>query len=196
MFDRFKQLPDDWRDRLPPGQHLTRKWPVLHYGAIPEIDLTTWRLRLFGEVEEEVELTWDEFMALPQTTRTNDIHCVTGWSRLDNTWTGVAIPDLMQLVRLKPTATHVMVHAYGGYTTNMPLGEFLRDEVLLAHSHDGQPLTPEHGWPLRLVVPQLYFWKSAKWVRGIEFMAGDRPGFWERYGYHNHGDPWKEERFG
>nr|WP_290668332.1 sulfite oxidase-like oxidoreductase [Ardenticatena sp.] len=196
MFDRFKQLPDDWRDRLPPGQHLTRKWPVLHYGAIPEIDLTTWRLRLFGEVEEEVELTWDEFMALPQTTRTNDIHCVTGWSRLDNTWTGVTIPDLMQLVRLKPTATHVMVHAYGGYTTNMPLGEFLRDEVLLAHSHDGQPLTPEHGWPLRLVVPQLYFWKSTKWVRGIEFMAGDRPGFWERYGYHNHGDPWKEERFG
>lgn len=196
MFDRFKKLPDDWRDRLPPGQHLTQKWPVLHYGSIPEIDLATWRLRLFGEVEEEVELTWDEFMALPQTTRTNDIHCVTGWSRLDNTWTGVTIPDLMKLVRLKPTATHVMVHAYGGYTTNLPLEEFLREDVLLAHSHDGQPLTPEHGWPLRLVVPQLYFWKSAKWVRGIEFMAGDRPGFWERYGYHNHGDPWKEERFG
>lgn len=197
--DLFRRRAEEERaaygDRLPPGQKLTDGWPVLHYGSIPRIDLATWRFDMVGLVEEEVGFTWEEFMALPQTTVVSDIHCVTHWSKFDNEWQGVAIKELLKHVRLKPNARHVMVHSYGGYTTNIPLADLVDDDVLLAHSHNGKPLTPEHGWPLRLVLPKLYFWKSAKWVRGFVFMEEERPGFWEQYGYHIHGDPWKEERY-
>ena len=148
-----------------------------------------------GLVEEEVHFTWDEFMALPQTTVRSDIHCVTHWSKFDNDWTGVHIRDVLSRVKLKPEAKHVMVHSHGGYTTNIPLAELVDEDVLFAHSHDGKPLEKQHGWPLRLVVPKLYFWKSAKWVRGMVAMPDEKPGFWEMYGYHIHGDPWTEERY-
>ena len=182
-------------DRLPPGQKLTDGWPVLHYGGIPSIDLATWKFSVAGLVEDEVHLAWDDFMALPQTTLRSDIHCVTHWSKFDNDWTGVHIRDFMKLVAPKAEARYVMVHSYGGYKTNIPLADLVDDDVLLAHSHNGEPLSKEHGWPLRLVVPKLYFWKSAKWLRGFVFMPSDEPGFWEMYGYHIHGDPWKEERY-
>ncbi|HLB29804.1 MAG TPA: sulfite oxidase-like oxidoreductase [Dehalococcoidia bacterium] len=181
-------------DRLPPGQKQVENWPVLTYGATPRIDLKDWRLRIWGLVEE-VTFTWEELMALPQVEIVRDIHCVTSWSRFDTRWEGVSSQDLMKHVRLKPQACAVMVHSYGGYTTNLLLEDFLKDGVLLAHRHDGEPLAPEHGGPLRLVVPHLYFWKSAKWVRGLEFLPEDGPGFWERYGYHIRGDPWQEERY-
>ncbi|MBX5435653.1 MAG: sulfite oxidase-like oxidoreductase [Alicyclobacillaceae bacterium] len=186
---------EDIRRRLPPGQVLTTKWPVLHEGPVPQTDLSTWDFRIFGLVEEERRLTWEEFQRLPRTQSVSDIHCVTTWSRFDNHWEGVSFRDVMNLVRVKPEARYVMVHAENGYTTNIPLEDLLLEGVLFADTHDGQPLTPEHGWPLRLVVPHLYFWKSAKWVRGIEFMAEDRPGFWERYGYHLYGDPWLDQRY-
>jgi DMSO/TMAO reductase YedYZ molybdopterin-dependent catalytic subunit len=182
-------------DRLPPGQKLTDGWPVLHYGGIPEIDLASWKFSMVGLVEDEVHFTWDEFMALPQSTLRSDIHCVTHWSKFDNDWTGVRIADLLAMVRLKPEAKHVMVHSYGGYTTNIPLAELTDAGVLFAHAHNGTPLEKQHGWPLRLVAPKLYFWKSAKWVRGLVFMPDEKPGFWEMYGYHSHGDPWAEERY-
>ncbi|MEX2373830.1 MAG: sulfite oxidase-like oxidoreductase [Dehalococcoidia bacterium] len=193
---RSQEPRDDGRVRLPPGQRLTDGWPVLHYGSIPRIDLAEWRLQIFGLVEEEQTLTWDEFMALEQVSSHNDIHCVTTWSKFDNDWEGVRFTDLQALVRVKPEAKHVVFHSYGGYTTNVPLAELQAPGNMLVHTHDGAPLTPEHGWPLRGLVPNLYFWKSAKWIRGIEFVAQDRPGFWEMYGYHMHGDPWTEERYG
>jgi DMSO/TMAO reductase YedYZ molybdopterin-dependent catalytic subunit len=182
-------------DRIPPNQRLTEGWPVLTYGGAPRIDLKEWRFVIAGEVEEEVSFTWEEFNALPQTTLASDVHCVTGWSKLDNQWQGVAFSDLMQRIRPTPQAQHVMVHCYGGYTTNVPLADLLQDGVLFAHTHNGKPLPSEHGGPLRLVVPHLYFWKSAKWARGLLFIPEDRPGFWEQYGYHIRGDPWKEERY-
>jgi DMSO/TMAO reductase YedYZ molybdopterin-dependent catalytic subunit len=191
-----QELREDGRPRLPPGQRLTDGWPVLHYGGIPTIDLSTWKFDVFGLVENELSLTWDEFMAMPQVTDVSDIHCVTTWSKYDNEWEGVRFSDLFDLVRPQPEAQHVIFHSYGGYTTNVSIEELRGPENLLAHTHNGQPLTPEHGGPLRGVVPQLYFWKSAKWVRGMEFVAQDRPGFWEMYGYHMHGDPWEEERYG
>ncbi len=187
---------DGERRRLPPGQRLTEGWPVLQYGGTPRIDLAQWEFGIVGLVEEEVTLSWDQFMALPQVRLRTDIHCVTAWSRFDNDWEGVRFRDVMALANVSPEAKHVMFHSYGGYTTNVPLEELLGDDVLLAHSHGGEPLLPEHGWPLRAMIPHLYFWKSAKWVRGIEFMSEDRPGFWEMYGYHMHGDPWSEERYG
>jgi DMSO/TMAO reductase YedYZ molybdopterin-dependent catalytic subunit len=159
------------------------------------MDLSSWNFQIGGLVEEPVRLTWDEFMALPSTTRHNDIHCVTRWTKLDNDWEGVAVRDVLARVRLKPNATHVLVRAEHGFTANLALSDFDREENLFAHTHDGQPLTPEHGWPLRLVVPHLYFWKSVKWVRGLEFLDHDQPGFWEQNGYHMHGDPWTEERY-
>ncbi len=180
--------------RLPPGQALTQKFPVLHYGPVPHIDLTTWKLRAFGEVEEERSWTWEAFLQLPTVTITADIHCVTGWSKFDTTWEGVRFRDFVALLRLKPSARYVIVHAAYGFTTNLPLEVMLEDDVLLAYRYNGEPLTPEHGYPLRTVVPQRYFWKSAKWVHGIEFSAVDKPGFWEQAGYHNEGDPWKEQR--
>ena len=192
---RAREDHERFGDRLPPGQKLTDGWPVLHYGNVPAVDLATWKFSIVGLVEEDVHFTWDEFMALPQTTVRCDIHCVTHWSKFDNEWTGVKFTDLMQRVKVKPAAKYVMVHSYGGYTTNIALQELRDEDVLFAHHHDGEALSIEHGWPLRLVIPKLYFWKSAKWVRGLVFMDSDKPGFWEMYGYHIHGDPWKEERY-
>ncbi|MEZ4501006.1 MAG: sulfite oxidase-like oxidoreductase [Dehalococcoidia bacterium] len=189
-------LRPDGRLRLPPGQRLTDGWPILHYGAIPRIDKSTWELRVFGLVGNELTFNWDQFQALSQVDERSDIHCVTTWSKYDNDWQGVRIRDLLTMARPLPEAKHVMFHSYGGYTTNVPLDELLDDDVLIAHTHNGEPLTAEHGGPARGVVPNLYFWKSAKWVRGLELLADDRPGFWEMYGYHMHGDPWTEERYG
>jgi DMSO/TMAO reductase YedYZ molybdopterin-dependent catalytic subunit len=197
MFDFFKRGGGPAVDatRVPPGQSVTAKWPVLHYGSVPRVDLARWRFRIFGLVEAPTELTYDELLALPKTSITRDIHCVTTWSRFDNTFEGVPFREVLKLAKPRPEATHVMVHAEYGFTTNLPLEDLDRDDVLFANKHDGKELTPEHGWPLRLVVPHLYFWKSAKWVRGIEFLAADKPGFWETHGYHMRGDPWKEERY-
>jgi DMSO/TMAO reductase YedYZ molybdopterin-dependent catalytic subunit len=181
--------------RLPPGQILTEKWPVLHHGAMPRVDLETWDLRVYGLVSQEARWTWDELQALPRIQVESDIHCVTRWSRYDNVWEGVSVRELFRHVEPDSAAGFVVLHAEGGYATNLPLSELLQDEVLLADRHDGQPLTPEHGYPMRLVVPRRYFWKSIKWIRGIELVDADRPGFWERNGYHNEADPWKEERF-
>ncbi len=183
-------------DRLPPGQYLTEKWPVLHYGGVPKVKLDSWDFTLEGLVEEPVKLSYEQLKQLPRQTVQKDVHCVTRWSLLDSTWEGVAISEVMKLVTLKPAATHVMVKAEHGFTANLSLEDFVRPENMLVDTRNGEPIPPEHGWPLRLFVPHLYFWKSAKWVRGLEFMAGDRPGFWEQYGYHMRGDPWQEERYG
>ena len=195
LFSRRNKDAELYGDRLPPGQKLTDGWPVLHYGGIPKIELDTWKFELGGLVDEPVSFSWQELMEMPQVTLHNDIHCVTTWSKFDNDWTGVRFTDLMRHVTPGPSAKHVMVHSYGGYTTNISLAELMDEDVLFAHQHNGQPLTKEHGWPLRLVVPKLYFWKSAKWVRGLVFMEEEKPGFWEMYGYHIHGDPWTEERY-
>jgi DMSO/TMAO reductase YedYZ molybdopterin-dependent catalytic subunit len=189
--------PDTAREnRVPPGQKLTEKWPALHYGSVPKIDIDQWRFRIFGLVEKERSLSYAEFTALPMIQVYSDIHCVTGWSKLDNLWEGVASEEIRKLVHILPEAKFVMVHSAGGFTTNLSLDDFFQPDVLFAIKHNGEPLTKEHGYPLRLVVPRLYFWKSAKWASGVEFMAEDKRGFWESYGYHNHGDPWKEERYG
>jgi DMSO/TMAO reductase YedYZ molybdopterin-dependent catalytic subunit len=181
--------------RLPPGQYLTEKWPVLHAGTVPKTDLATWDFRVFGEVEEPHTLTWEELQELPSREVTVDIHCVTRWSRFDSSFRGVHWSDLAKLVRPKPSARFVIAHAEQGFTANLPLQALEDDEALIAFEADGEPLTAEHGWPLRLMVPSRYFWKSAKWLRGLELRAADQPGFWERYGYHNDADYWKEERY-
>jgi DMSO/TMAO reductase YedYZ molybdopterin-dependent catalytic subunit len=183
-------------DRLPPGQYLTEKWPVLHYGNVPKVDLATWDLAIEGLVAQPVRLSHTEFLKLPRRVVKADVHCVTRWSMLDSTWEGVPVAEVMKLVQLKPEASHVMVRAEQGFTANLSLEDFVRDENMLVDTRNGEPISPEHGWPLRLFVPHLYFWKSAKWVRGLEFMHGDKPGFWEQYGYHMRGDPWAEERYG
>ena len=181
--------------RLPPGQYLTEKWPVLHAGSVPDTDLATWDFRVFGEVETPITLSWEELNALPKAENVQDIHCVTRWSRFDARFGGVHWREVAKLVRPKPSARFVVAHAEQGFTSNVPL-EFLEDDnALLATEADDEPLTPEHGWPLRLVIPGKYFWKSAKWLRGIELRATDEPGFWERYGYHNDADYWEEERY-
>jgi DMSO/TMAO reductase YedYZ molybdopterin-dependent catalytic subunit len=182
--------------RTPPGQALTTRFPVLHYGGVPTLDPATWTFRLFGLVAAERSLTWEEFRALPRVTLTSDFHCVTGWSRLDNTWEGVPTREVVSLARPDPAARFVMVHGANGYTTNLPLEALLGEDCLFAFRHDGADLTAEHGGPMRLVVPRLYAWKSAKWCTGLEFLSEDQPGFWERNGYHMHGDPWREERYG
>ena len=193
--DQLKDAPDQGMgDRVPPGQFLSNKFPVLTYGSTPKVDLDTWKFRVFGLVEQEVELTWDHFTKLTWTTVTADFHCVTQWSSLDNTWEGVTFPDLMALAQPKPEAKFVMAHCFGGYTTNLPL-EVAMEEGLLVHKQDGEPLGEGHGWPLRLIIPSRYGWKSAKWLNGIELIAEDAPGFWEQRGYNNNADPWKEERF-
>ena len=193
--DQIKEAPDQGMgDRVPPGQFLSNKFPVLTYGSTPKVDLDTWKFRVFGLVEQEVELTWDQFTKLTWTTVTADFHCVTQWSSLDNTWEGVTFPDLMALAQPKPEAKFVMAHCFGGYTTNLPL-EVAMEEGLLVHKQDGEPLGEGHGWPLRLIIPSRYGWKSAKWLNGIELIAEDAPGFWEQRGYNNNADPWKEERF-
>ncbi len=181
--------------RLPPGQVKTDKWPVLHHGQVPHTDLATWDLVVDGLVGRPQRWTWEDFQKLPRTRVRSDIHCVTRWSRYDNTWDGVALRDVIAAAAPLPQARFAVLHAEHGFTTNLPLTELLQDDVLLADHHDGTPLTPEHGWPLRLVVPRRYFWKSAKWIRRIELVAEDEPGFWERNGYHNDADPWREERF-
>jgi DMSO/TMAO reductase YedYZ molybdopterin-dependent catalytic subunit len=169
---------------------------VLHAGSVPKTDLATWDFHVDGEVAEPLTLTWDEFAALPSTEITIDIHCVTRWSRFDTSFRGVHWSELAKLVRPKPTARFVVAHAEQGFTANVPLSALEDDEALLAYEADGEPLAPEHGWPLRLVVPSRYFWKSAKWLRGLELRATDQPGFWERYGYHNDADYWQEQRYG
>jgi len=183
-------------DRLPPGQYLTEKWPVLHAGTVPNTDLATWDLEVFGEVESPLTLSWDEFTALPTREITTDIHCVTRWSRFDTSFKGVHWSELAKVVKPKPSARYVVGHAEQDFTANVPLAALEDEEALLAYEADGEPLTPEHGWPLRLVIPKRYFWKSAKWLRGIELLDHDEPGFWERLGYHNEADYWKEERYG
>jgi DMSO/TMAO reductase YedYZ molybdopterin-dependent catalytic subunit len=197
--------PDTRRaQRIPPRQALTRKWPVLHAGAVPLFDRATWRFEVFGLVEQPWSCTYDEFLALPRVRVHADMHCVTRWSKLDNEWEGVSTREVLSHVKVKPEAKYVMVvcepplPGQAPFTTNLTLEDFLGEDCLFAWAHNGQPLDPDHGYPLRLVVPRLYAWKSAKWVRGLELMARDRPGFWESWehgGYHMRGDPWKEERF-
>jgi len=207
-FDRRKE-EDRIRSegRLPPGQSLTVKFPVLHYGPVPMFDATTWNFRVWGEVEEEKTWTWDEFNQLPRASIQMDIHCVTRWSKADTNWEGVSIKTLVEqgIIKLKPSATHVMQHAEYGFTVNLPLEVALQDNFLLATHYNGAPLTPDHGYPLRGVVGYIparedletpYFWKGAKWLRSLEFMPKDKRGFWEQAGYHNRADVWREERFG
>ena len=188
--------PDTGRsNRVPPGQHLTEKWPVLHYGSVPKINPSEWNLKLFGLVQEPKTIIFADFQTLPQIKVFSDIHCVTTWSKLNNTWEGVSTGEIIKQISIKPEAAFAIVHAVGNFTTNLTLREFLDEDVLLAIKHNGEVLTADHGGPVRLIVPRLYFWKSAKWITGIEFSKTDKPGFWERNGYHNHGDPWTEERY-
>lgn len=182
-------------DRLPPGQYLTKKWPVLSYERTPKFDPEQYRFKVWGSVEEPFELTWAELTDLPRVRLTTDIHCVTTWSRYDNDWEGVHVREIIARARPTNETRFVVAHSWTGYTTNMPYSDFNDDDVLIALKHDGQDLEPEHGGPVRLVVPKLYFYKSAKWLSGIEFRENDRPGFWEVRGYHNHADPWHEERY-
>lgn len=189
------ELPEHAAARVPPGQRVTRGWPVLHEGPIPRFDPETWRLRVFGACENELELSYEELKALPNVDMRSDFHCVTGWSKLDNTWTGVQTKVLLDRARPHPDSSHVTMHAEHGYTANVPLQVLLRDDAMVAWAHNGEPLAPKHGLPLRVVVPKLYAWKSVKWIRGFELMASDRRGFWEVRGYHNRADPWLEERY-
>jgi DMSO/TMAO reductase YedYZ molybdopterin-dependent catalytic subunit len=198
LFMFFGKQQNNEQGRVPPDQTVTTKWPVLHYGEVPNYtDMSKWDLKIFGLVDKEKTLSYDELLDLPQVEVTNDIHCVTGWSKLDNIWQGVRTKDVLAGagVRVKAEANYVLLHAEEGWTTNLPLLDFLNESSILAHSHNGEPLTPDHGYPLRVVVPHLYFWKSAKWLRAIEFLDKDKPGFWERNGYHVYGDPWKSQRF-
>lgn len=192
----FGQEKKKQNDRVPPNQNVTSGWPVLHYGNVPNYkSMDNWDLKIFGLVDQPKKFTYEEFMALPTTEVGNDIHCVTGWSKLDNVWEGVKIQTLLDGIGIAPEAKFVMLHAEEGWTTNLPLEDFMRDTSILAYKHNGEILTPDHGYPIRAVVPHLYFWKSAKWIRGIEIMEKDKPGFWERNGYHMYGDPFKEQRF-
>jgi DMSO/TMAO reductase YedYZ molybdopterin-dependent catalytic subunit len=181
--------------RLPPGQVLTEKWPVLSYGSAPRYDMAKWRLRLYGDAGAPATLTWHEVRKLPSSAVLADMHCVTTWSRLDNRWEGVAFKDLVALVQPRPSARFVIAHCYAGYTTSLPVEALADDDVLIAYRHDGADLTADHGGPLRLVVPKKYAWKSAKWLEGLEWVQYDRLGFWEQNGYNNNADPWKEERY-
>ena len=192
LFDGAKKEPGP----LPPGQIATDKWPVLTYGETPIVDASQWRLSLSGLVEEPRSVTWDEMLAIPPASIVCDMHCVTRWSKFDNRFEGARVRDLLAMVKVKPEARYVMAHCHGGYTTNVPLADLMGDDVLLAYKYEGKPLEAEHGGPCRLLVPRLYLWKSAKWVNGLELLEKDRPGFWERGGYHMYGDPWKEERHG
>ena len=182
--------------RLPPGQHEVRDWPVLDLGVQPDVPTARWELRLFGDVANAATLSWSEVQALPQVERRSDIHCVTTWSRYDNQWRGVATRTLLDFANPRETARFVILHSHDGYTTNLPIGDFASDDALLATHWDGQPLSRAHGGPARLVVPHLYFWKSAKWLQRIEFSPSDKPGYWEERGYHMRGDPWDEQRYG
>ena len=191
-----RKLDDEQKGRVPPGQYVTEKWPVLHYGSVPRSDLATWDFKVYGEVENPFTFRWDEFRGMPRKSVHTDIHCVTRWTKLDTDFEGVPIQHILELAQLKPTAGFVVAHCEQGYTTNLPLDVLDDDDVLLADTFEGRPLEAEHGGPLRLFVPKRYFWKSAKWIRGLEFIEHDRPGFWERYGYHNDADPFLEQRYG
>ncbi len=200
MTDNFQRRRDEERrmqdeGRLPPGQSLTLKFPVLHYGPVPTIDPATWSLSVFGEVEREMSWTWDEFRQIPTVEVRTDIHCVTGWSKFDTVREGPRLRDFIELFGLTPDARYVIAHAAHGFTTNVPLEDMLDDDVILAWKYNGELLEPEHGFPVRTLVPQRYFWKSAKWLLKLEFSATDKPGFWEQAGYHNDGDPWQEQRY-
>ena len=195
FFTKKADLPAETAARVPPGQYLTQKWPVLHYGPVPPFNPKTWDLRVFGNVENEFKLNWEEFQKLDQTAVQADMHCVTTWSRLDQKWEGIPFSKIVELAKPKPDSKFVIAHSEYGFTANTPLEYCLRDDCLIALRANGEPLTAEHGSPARLVVPPLYAWKSAKWLRGIEFSDVDKPGFWERNGYHNTGDPWKEQRY-
>jgi len=181
--------------RVPPGQQLTSKWPVLTYGRTPRFDPRRWTFRCFGLVEHEVSWTWEEFRALPRVTLTSDMHCVTRWSRLDNTWEGVPVRTIIEACQPKPEAKFVLQHADPDYTTNTAIEDLVDDDVILALKHDGRDLEPDHGGPMRLILPKLYLWKSSKWLRAFEFLDVNPPGFWEQNGYHMHADPWPQERY-
>lgn len=185
----------DGQDRLPPGQYLTKKWPVMTYERTPRGMLQDWKLKVTGLVETPLELNWEEFLALPHTNLTTDFHCVTTWSRYDNTWEGIHIREILQRAKPLPNAKFVTAHSWTGYTTNIPLEDLEDDDVMIVFKHDGEELEREHGGPVRLLVPKLYAYKSAKWLDGLEFMEHDRPGFWEQRGYHNRANPWLEERY-
>lgn len=211
MLDRFTKRKEDEEKvrkagRLPPGQSLTQKFPVLHYGAVPKFNAATWNFRVWGEVAAEISWNWAEFQALPRAQIKMDIHCVTRWSKFDTVWAGVSVKALVEsgLIAVNPAAKFVIQHAEHGYTANLPLAVVLQETFLMATHFDGQPLAPDHGYPLRGVIGHLpeknelktpYFWKGAKWLRGLEFIQNDQPGFWEQAGYHNDGDVWQEERF-
>jgi len=190
----FHKPGPEHADRVPPGQHLTNGFPVLTYGQTPNVDRATWQFRVWG-CAKEVTFTWEDFMAMPQSEFTADFHCVTAVSKLDVQWTGVKVSDFMKHVELDPKAAHIMEHCYGGYTTNIAIEDFLREENFFAHTLFGEPLPADHGGPLRLVVPHLYAWKSAKWINGLEFLEQEELGFWERNGYHRRGEPWAVERY-
>lgn len=181
--------------RLPPHQALTLKWPVLHYGSVPFFDPERWEFRVYGGIEVPLRFSWREFQSLPRVNRTSDFHCVTRWSRFDNKWDGVAMREILARARPRANARYVLVHGEQGYTANVLLADLDRDEVILATQHDGEPLSADHGYPLRLIVPHLYGWKSVKWIRGFEFLDHEVAGFWEKNGYHIYGDPWREQRF-
>ena len=191
-----RDVPPEIAERLPPGQVLTEKFPVLHFGRVPSYpDLSRWDFRVWGEADQPFTLSWAEFRQLPVREVTLDIHCVTRWSKLDTTWEGVPFMHIAEVAQPRPSARHVVFHSESGYTANVPLEIAMQPDCILAWHYDGRPLEAEHGYPLRAIVPGRYFWKSAKWLRGLEFIAKDRPGFWEQYGYHIRGDPWKEERY-
>ncbi|MFM2305202.1 MAG: hypothetical protein RLZZ135_2615 [Cyanobacteriota bacterium] len=195
MIGKFFRKPDSIEsDRVPPGQYLTKGFPIMTYGQTPQIDRSQWQLRVWGLASEKI-FTWADVMSLPQHEFTADFHCVTRWSKLDVKWTGVKVSDFIKSIEIDPAANYLMQHCYGGYTTNIPLVDFLQPENFFAHTLAGETLPLEHGGPLRLVVPHLYAWKSAKWINGLEFIAQDEPGFWERNGYHRRGEPWTEERY-
>ncbi|MFC2035341.1 sulfite oxidase-like oxidoreductase [Chloroflexota bacterium] len=194
--DEAVRIPNTPRqNRIPPNQQETDKWPVLHIGNIPNIDIATWKFRIFGLVSENLEIDYNQFMALSRVKTYSDIHCVTGWSKLDNLWEGVSTGVIRDLADIDQKAGYAIIHTAFDFTTNLTLDDFFQPDVLFSINHNDKTLTPQHGYPVRLVVPRLYLWKSAKWVTGVEFAAEDRPGFWESRGYHNHGDPWREERY-
>jgi DMSO/TMAO reductase YedYZ molybdopterin-dependent catalytic subunit len=192
---RRERAGGDEAGRIPPGQYLTRDFPVLSAGPTPRVDLATWQFTIDGLVAKPVTWSWDEIQALATRDFTVDISCVTKWTKLDTRWTGVSVDTLLEAVELDPAARFALAHSYGGYTTNLPLADVLNGQAFVAWAYDGELLEPAHGGPARLVVPHLYFWKSAKWVRGLRLLADDEPGFWESLGYHNRGDPWREERY-
>jgi DMSO/TMAO reductase YedYZ molybdopterin-dependent catalytic subunit len=195
FFGRRRDSGGERADRIPPGQYLTNGFPVLSAGPTPQVPLDRWEFTIDGLVSEPVRWSWEQFQALPSRDWTVDISCVTKWTKLDTVWHGVSVDDLLAAVEVDPRTRFVTAHSFGGYTTNLPLTDLVNNQAFVAYQYDGAPLEPAHGGPARLVVPHLYFWKSAKWVRGMHLIENDQPGFWESLGYHNRGDPWREERY-